>query len=167
MCLNYDQYVGKFFSIFVQVFVGRWYAISRCSYGDKCNMSRSLEFRPGKVLTDKQNEKVSSLASAIQLLFLPPTHLFHFSNLIFCSFPSSIFPLPHAEYCTLRFIPVSANVISFIPYYSPFTQFSPMFLLCLVSDIYIHIIFTSPLLQPYSPPFYLPLITPLSLSTKM
>lgn len=39
------------------------------------NVSGSQEFRPGKVLTDKQNEKVSSLASAIPSLFPLLSHL--------------------------------------------------------------------------------------------
>lgn len=153
VCLNYGPHVGKFFSMFVQVFVGRGNTKSRCSYSDKGNISGSPEFRPGKDLTDKKNEKVSSLATAIQLLFLPPTHLFHFSNLIFCFFPSSIFPPPHAEYLTLLFIPVSANVIPFILHYSPFTQFLRMFPLYLVFDIYIYIFSTSPLLEPHLRPF--------------
>lgn len=64
------------FPMFVQVFVGRWDGISRCFYGDKGNMPGSPEFSLGKVLTDKQNEKVSSLAKAIRPRF---SHPFFFS----------------------------------------------------------------------------------------
>lgn len=65
----------KLIFMFAQVFVARWYGISRCFHGDKGNVSGSPEFRPGKVLTDKQNEKVSSLSSAIPSLFSPHTSL--------------------------------------------------------------------------------------------
>lgn len=121
-------------------------------------MSGSLEFRPGRVLTDKQNEKVSSLATTIQTLFsphptIPPPPSFYFSNLIFSSLPSSLSFLPPAGCLTLLFIPVSVNAISFIFHYSPFTQFLLMFLLYLVFDIYVHLFFASPQLELHLFPF--------------
>lgn len=89
--------------MFAQVFVGRWYGISRCFYGDKGNMSGSPEFRPGKVLTDKQNEKVSSLASAIRSLFAP-TPIFSLSPIL----PSVCPPLPaHATPHSILHLPSS------------------------------------------------------------
>lgn len=45
------------------------------------NVSRSLEFRPGKVPADKQNEKVSSLAGAIPYLFSHPSPVSSSSSL--------------------------------------------------------------------------------------
>lgn len=123
--------------MFAQVFVGGWDGISRCFHGDKGNVSRSLEFRPGKVLTDKQNEKVSSLASAIPSLFSPLTRLLlsPISPSV-CSPPSSLFPplrllntSPCYLYLRLQMPSLSSSIILHL------LNFSLVLLLCCVFDI--------------------------------
>lgn len=89
--LNHGLYIG-ISAMFAQVFVARWYGISRCFHGDKGNVSGSQEFRPGKVLSDKQNDKVSGLAGALPSLFHPTNVCSSLqSRFLSASPPSSIF----------------------------------------------------------------------------
>lgn len=142
-----------FFFMFAQVFVGRWDGISRCFHGDNGNVSGSREFRPGKVLTDKQNEKVSSLASAIPCLFSPLNRLLLspiLSSVCFCSPPSSIFPPLHLLntspcylYLRLQMPSLSSSIILHL------FNFSLVLLLCSVFDIYFHPVLASHLLEPH------------------
>lgn len=127
--------------MFAQVFVGRWYGISRCFYGDKGNMSGSPEFRPGKVLTDKQNEKVSSLASAIQSLLTPhPSFPFLQSRLQSASAPPPTHQILHLPsrllntspcylYLCLQMPSLSSSIILHLP------NFSLVLPLCSIFDI--------------------------------
>lgn len=122
-------------------------------------MSGSPEFRPGKVLTDKQNEKVSSLASAIRCLFSPHTHRFFLSpisRLLLPALPhppSSISPpsclIPHLAiiYLRLQMPSLSSPIILHLP------NFSPVLPLCSIFDIYFPPFIASPLLEHHLYPF--------------
>lgn len=133
------------------------------------NVSGSQEFRPGKVLTDKQNEKVSSLASAIPSLFPLLSHLLTpaiLSSVFSCSPPSSIF-----SRCKTCLIPTRA-IYTFVckwhvfhpPSFSTYLIFSLVLLLCSIFDIYFHPALppVSHLSEPYLSPLHFFILTPLA-----
>lgn len=141
--------------MFAQVFVGRWYGISRCFYGDKGNMSGSPEFRPGKVLTDKQNEKVSSLASAIQSLLTPhPSFPFLQSRLQSASAPpptkSSISP----PACLIPHLAIYTCVCKCHLFHPPLFSIYLIFLLCCHYALFLTFSLTL-----FAPPLFKALLT--------